>query len=200
MHFFVLDQIAPLLEQYRYALLFPITVLEGPIITVIAGYLTSLGFFSFWTVYVIVVSGDLVGDILYYFFGRLGHLTLVEKWSLFVRADDERLERMKKVFSHHSAKALFWGKFTFGVGGLIILAAGAARVKFFKFLGYCTLGTLPKSLILVLIGYYFGYAYKQISKYFDYTAVLFMAAAVLLAFGYYLIQKYARKNIGSPRL
>ena len=67
-YFFSLSQLFVLLTQHRYILLFPITVAEGPIITVIAGYLSHLGFFDWFVTYIIVVTGDLTGDIIYYIF------------------------------------------------------------------------------------------------------------------------------------
>ncbi len=190
-----LSAIFSLLAQYRYFLLFPITVAEGPIITVIAGYLCRLGFFYWPTAYLIVVGGDLAGDILYYLAGRWGRYQFIEKWGHYLGIKAQKVKDMQKIFERHSANALFFGKFTLGIGGVIILAAGASRVSFRKFIGYCTLGTLPKSALLMLIGAYFGYAYLAISKYFDYTAIITVAVAFVIAGGYYLLERYAKKRL-----
>jgi membrane protein DedA with SNARE-associated domain len=62
---FTLSQIINWLEVYKYFVLFPVTIFEGPIITVIAGYLSSLGFLNFYVAYGVIVLGDTVGDILF---------------------------------------------------------------------------------------------------------------------------------------
>jgi membrane-associated protein len=190
-----LSSIPGLLMQERYILLFPIAILEGPIISVITGYLTHLGFFDLFIAYSIIVAGDLVGDIIYYLMGRYGRMQFIEKWGHFFGVKAEKILDMERIFSLHSAKALFWGKFTLGLGGIIIVAAGAARVPFSKFFFYSSLGTLPKSAILMLIGGFFGYAFLTISRYFNYTAVITLIVACLFAFVYYLFQRYAKKNL-----
>ncbi len=195
MSFFALTSIPELLMHGRYILLFPIAVLEGPIISVIAGYLTHLGFFDLFLAYGIIAAGDLVGDIIYYLVGRYGRMQFIEKWGHFFGVKTEKILDMERMFGLHSAKALFWGKFTLGLGGVIIVAAGAARVSFSNFFLYSFLGTIPKSAILMLIGGFFGYAFLTISRYFNYTAVITLIAAFLFAFGYFLFQKYAKKSI-----
>src|SRR5258708_12893626 len=67
--FFSFTKILELLVHYRYFVLFPISIVEGPIVTVLGGFLASMGQLSVLWVFVVVVLGDLVGDSLYYFLG-----------------------------------------------------------------------------------------------------------------------------------
>jgi membrane-associated protein len=190
-----LGAIPGLLMQYRYFFLFPIAVIEGPIISVITGYLVHLGFFDLFVAYFVILSGDLVGDVLYYLVGRYGRLQFIEKWGHFVGVNADKVKDMERIFGRHSAKALFFGKFTLGLGGIIILAAGASRVRFSKFFLYSSLGSIPKSAILMLIGGLFGYAFLTIGRYFNYTAIITMVVAFFIALGYYLFQRYAKKSL-----
>ena len=64
------SEIFKLLFTYSYLILFPLVVVEGPIVTIIAGFLVSLGFMDFIPTYLTIVSGDLVGDFVYYSAGR----------------------------------------------------------------------------------------------------------------------------------
>lgn len=66
------QQIISLLTAYKYFFLFPIVVVEGPIITVIAGFLSSLGYLNIIIAYLVVVAGDIVGDSAYYAIGFYG--------------------------------------------------------------------------------------------------------------------------------
>jgi len=60
-----MDYAFSLLLTYKYLILIPLAVVEGPIITVIAGFLITLGYMNIFLVYLIVIAGDLAGD---YFF------------------------------------------------------------------------------------------------------------------------------------
>ena len=59
---FSLDQIIGWLLVYKYFILFPVMVIEGPIITIIAGFLSSLELLNPFLVYVVVVIADLTGS------------------------------------------------------------------------------------------------------------------------------------------
>ena len=53
-----------MLSYYKYWLIFPIMVLEGPIITVISGFLVSLGTLNAFVAYPLLFFGDLLGAAL----------------------------------------------------------------------------------------------------------------------------------------
>jgi len=186
------DQIISLLVQYQYYILFPLVVVEGPLVTIIAGFLASLGYFNLIALYALVVMADLVGDSLYYVIGRLGREHLIEKWGRFVGITLNSIERVERHFEKHQGKTLIFGKLSHAIGGVILVAAGIARIPYRDFLFFNFLATLPKSLILLFIGFYFGQAFRQISKYLDYTAFLLVLAAVILIAIYFIIQKIAK--------
>ena len=63
------------------------------------------------------------------------------------------------------------------------------------FLWYNTLAELPKSLMLVLVGYYFGYAYNLIDGYL--AKASFVGFGVLCLVGIYLLlRRHLRKLYG----
>src|SRR5450432_4605817 len=76
---FYMDHIAYLLTQYKYLLLFPLAIVEGPIIAVIAGFLCINGFLNLFIVYPIIVAGDLIGDTICYFLGLWGVPGFIKK-------------------------------------------------------------------------------------------------------------------------
>lgn len=61
-----------LLLTYKYIILIPLSIIEGPIVTVICGFLVTLKFFNPFLVYVVMVLGDIVGDGLIYYMGYSG--------------------------------------------------------------------------------------------------------------------------------
>ncbi|WP_244271050.1 hypothetical protein [Thioclava nitratireducens] len=58
-----LETLTALMAKHGLAVIAPIAVLEGPIVTVIAAWLASQNLFSVWSVSVIVILADVVGDV-----------------------------------------------------------------------------------------------------------------------------------------
>lgn len=193
--FVELSQIVDWLLKYRYFILFPITLFEGPIITVIAGYLASLNIFNGWIVYLIVVLGDTSGDILYYAAGRWGRWKFCERWGRLFDVEENKVAKMEKYFSRHAGKTLFIGKFGYGVVGSLLFASGVANISLTRFLMFTFPATLIKSMMLLLVGFYFGSAYREIKVYFDYTSYIMIGLAIILIVVYLYIQRRAQKLI-----
>lgn len=188
-------QIINLLETHKYLILFPVTIFEGPLITIIAGYLSSFGFLNFFIAYGVIVLGDTVGDILYYSAGRWGRWKFFRQWKRFLDVKESLVGKMEKYFGRHSGKTLFLGKFGYGIVGSLLFASGLAGVSLFRFLLFTFPATLIKSMILLLIGFYFGYAYKQIAFYLDYSSYTMIGVAVILILVYFYLQNRAKKII-----
>lgn len=180
--------------QYGYLILFPAVVVEGPVVTVIAGFLASLGYMKLGVAYVVVVAADLGGDMGYYALGRWGRGGLIQRWGKHIGITPERVRLLEQHFDQHAGKTLLLGKASHGIGGAFLIAAGTARMSVVKFFWYNFLATLPKSALLLLIGYYFGASYNRASKYFDYGAWGLTVLAVVLVAVYYLIRRFARKE------
>ncbi len=168
-------------------------IVEGPIITVIAGFLSSLGYLNLFMAYAVVVIGDLIGDSIYYSVGRWGRNFILRRWGRYVGITMKRIMRLQEYFAKHKGKTLVVGKISHAFGAPILVAAGVANVPYWEFAGINCLATLPKSLALLLIGFYFGKAYAKINAYFDYAEIGLVALAALL-FILYFITKRITKN------
>jgi len=184
--------IAQWLLSYRYLILFPLTVLEGPIVTVTAGLMSSLGLMNFYIVYIIVVAGDLTGDGLYYSIGRWGRRPL-ERWGKYIGMHPEKIEQIEKHFNEHGGKTLIAAKLSHAVGGIVLVSAGIARIPFRKFIFFNFWATLPKSLVLILIGYYFGDTYMKLQKFVDSAWVGTFSIAILMFVIYMFLRRAGKK-------
>lgn len=157
---------------YKYLYLFPISVLEGPIISIIAGFLASTNALNFWVAYLILIAGDLVGDTIYYCLGHFGRKSFLDRWGHYIGVDEKKVEQLETHFFDHGIKTLLVGKITQLPGGAILVAAGAAKMPYYKFMATNFVVTLPKILVMLIIGFYFGKAYLTINNYFKYTALI----------------------------
>ena len=183
-----------LMTRYGYAIIFPIVVIEGPMITVLSGLLISLGVLNPILTYIIVVVGDVTGDLLYYWFGRVGSRTgWAKKYLRFFGYTEKSQEFLESHFRKHKGKTFVLGKLANGVGGAVLVAAGVAGVPISEFVWWNFICTVPKSLILLLIGYYIGNSYLQIGHYFDVVGYVTVGIAVLFILIYFIGTRYANK-------
>ncbi len=190
-----LDRIIQLLEESKYLLLFPISIMEGPIVSILAGFISSLGKMNPFIATGIVILGDLTGDTAYYLIGRYGRKGIILKYGRFLGITEANVNRMDDHFEKNTGKTLLFGKFAHALGTPILFAAGIAKVPFGRFLLYNFVGTVPKSAVLVLIGYYFGSSYQKINGYFDNATYIGIGIAVVLVIAYVLFTRYAREKV-----
>jgi len=187
-----LDNIVHWLLTYKYLVLFPVSVLEGPIVTVLAGFLASIGTFNFWVAFVVVVVGDIAGDILYYGLGRWGK-NLIPRFGQYLGVTKQKLDIVERQFKNHPKKTLLFGKLSHAFGGIILVVSGVFRVEFWEFVYINIAGTIPKSLFLIIIGFYFGKAYKQIDRYINNTVFAIVGITLLLVAVYIIVSRLTKK-------
>jgi len=185
-----------LLTEYKYLILFPIAVLEGPFTAILVGFLASVNIFNIFLAYVVLVFGDMVGDSFYYALGRLGG-HFIMKHGMRIGISPEKLENAKNYFSNYHDRALIISKLAYGVGISGLVVAGILKISYKKFIKTCTYIALIQSAFLLFIGFLFGSAYAQIGKYLnDYAKI---ASAIVLIFLGYLIFSKIKKSIRIPK-
>ncbi len=139
------------LIAYGSALILPLSVVEGPAVSAATGFLSSQGYFGWPLAMVLLVGGDLIGDLIYYFIGRSGMAPL-SRFGLGEAVSPEFQRQLKR----HSTKMLLIGKWTHSIGCVVLLASGMLRLPLQHFLLVNLLATVPKSGILFAAGYYAG--------------------------------------------
>ena len=192
--FFSFAQIFGWLINYKYLILLPVTVVEGPIITVIAGFLASTGVLELFTAFAVVIVGDVIGDTLYYSIGRWGREKFVARWGKYIGLSLERVQKMEHQFEKRGKMILIWGKISHVFGAVILVSAGISKVKFKDFIFLNFIASLPKSALLLLIGFYFGQAYVRINKYFDYSVIIMFGLGIAAIIVYWITKKYVDKT------
>ncbi len=174
-------------------LLLPLAIVEGPIVTVLAGSMTAAGYLDGWTVLVVVVLGDLIGDTVFYSLGRWGTSLLTRYGRRWVGLTPDRLARLRSRFVSRSRATLAVGKLTHSIGALVLIAAGAARMNYLEFLLINLVTTIPKSAVLLLLGYYLGQGLLQLTGSFAYLPLALLAVGAVL-----VVIIFARRETRSP--
>ena len=120
-----------LIIKYKYFILFPILVIEGPIATLIAGFLASPNahIFNIVFLYFFVLVADIFGDSLYYWIGRLTGKKILTRFKLWKNKDYDYEKAMKEYFNKRGPITIMLGKISHGFGWPSMLAAGAIKMR-----------------------------------------------------------------------
>ena len=171
-----------LILTYKYHIILPISIIEGPAISIISGALVATGHLNPFAAYVVLVLGDLIGDTLYYFIGRFFGLSA---WLLkFIGERKNKVVSIENIFKDNGAKLLFFGKLQ-GLGAVVLVAAGVIRYPYDRFMTYNTIATLVKTFILLSIGYYFSRQYLIAGDYITKIGVALTFVFVLVLYIYF---------------
>jgi membrane-associated protein len=137
------------------ALILPLAVIEGPFVTIVTGFLAAQGYFNWYWALPLLVCGDLIGDVIYYWIGRTGRTPLA-----FLHRRSGLRRTMMPAFQcqlrHNASKMLIVGKWTQSIGCLVLIGSGMLRLPLPRFMLINLLATVPKSSVLFGFGYFAG--------------------------------------------
>jgi membrane-associated protein len=187
-----LENILYLLLKYKYLILFPLAIVEGPILAVIAGFLCTGGYLNLFVVYPIIVLGDIVGDTISYLFGRWGVPGFLKKLVKGFGLRPENVESVRAYFGSNPRRTIALSKITLGIGIAGIYLAGNVRIPYHRFIRICLITSALQYLVYLSIGLLFGSAYKQISNYLNFfaaSAIVTLLAIIL----FYFVKSYRKK-------
>ncbi len=179
-----------------YALMFVLMIIEGPVVTAAGAFAAALQIFNIWLVLVLSLLGNLIPDALYYILGFWGRKRLLERFGHYFGAKKEWLEKLESKYAEHAGKTLMAVKLIPALATPGLIVAGIARVPLKKYIWWSLIVTIPSSLFYLIVGYYFGEVYNQISryvKYGEYLIVIFIIIFVILS---YAGKKISRKISG----
>lgn len=188
-----MENLIAILHTYKYVIMIPLSIFEGPIVIIVGGFLTTVHFMDPFIVYGIGVFGDLVGDGLFYGMGRLGS-TKIFKYGHYIGVTHERLSYAKHMFANHQRKALIVSKLVHGIGVVGLIVAGAIHMPFKKYFKITAAIAFLQSALLLTVGIFAGSAYTLIDKYLSRYAA-FASAGVIVVAGIVLLTR-AKNSLG----
>jgi len=157
-----LTVLTDILSTYGLWLLLPLAILEGPVVSVLAGWFSGLGLFNPWAAFAVMIAGDLLGDLLFYLMGRRGIAFMSRGWRRRLGLSAGRVGAMVRHFRDHGVKTLVIAKLTHAAGAAALVAAGAARMPLTPFVLANFAAALPKVAALMALGWVFGAAIERV--------------------------------------
>ena len=194
------DFIIRLLQEYQFLFLFPATVIEGPIVTVVAAFLASLGTLNLVFVFLTAFAGDVTGDLIFYGLGRFGRFGVLDRYGRYIGLREEHVRKAEGYLHENSFRAVLAAKLLDVLGLALLFGIGVLRMKFWKFILASVVISAPKTLFFVGIGYFFGGSYIAISHYLNVGGSL-LTLLIFIVVGYRLLRflKGKTNNVISGR-
>ena len=206
-----MNWITSLLSNLNYGTVYLLMLLESTVVPVPselvvapAAYHSAAGHLNIWLVVLFATLGAMTGATINYLAGyylgrpiiykfansRLGHLCLLNQ---------SKVEKSEKYFDDHGMVATITGRLIPGIRHLISIPAGLAKVNYWKFLLYTTIGAGAWHAILALLGWYLHDVVPEeqlndkILEYGEYIKVaICLVAAVALV--YFIIRYLVRRH------
>ncbi len=185
-----------IIQKYRYLALFPLAAFEGPIISLVVGFLIHSGYLAILPSYAMLVLGDIIPDTIYYYVGRFGEeKNLISKYASKEGFIANNFPLVEKLWEKHGFKTMFLSKIAYGLSTIFLVSAGLVKMPLKRFLTYTIPITLFQYGVIMTIGYYLGQSYEAASKYIEYTGYFAAGIVVILIVVYIILSKYARKKL-----
>ncbi|MGA2469591.1 MAG: DedA family protein [Solirubrobacteraceae bacterium] len=160
-----------------------------------AGFDAYRGHLVFAAVLVVGVLGDLVGASIAYSIGYFGRTELLARHGAKVHITPERLERAERWFDRYGSRAVVVSRLLPLVRAYTSFPAGAARMRYPKFIALSALGGIPWIVAWGVLGRELGSSYHSVQSqlhYVDIAALVLICAAI----AYLLFRRYRRT--GAP--
>ncbi|MDD5463566.1 MAG: DedA family protein [Candidatus Moranbacteria bacterium] len=183
------------LRHYGYWAMLPLMIIEGPVATIIAAMLASLGAFAWPVVLLFSVLGDIIGDVLLYGAGYKWGMGFVRGFGKYMGITESLVLRMEKYFEKHGGKTIFAVKSTTGLCWATFAAAGIVKMDFKKFVKYSVLGGFVWSGTLVAMGYFYGYLWKEMKQYISWVGWIIAGVAIVSYVGITLYKNHQAKKL-----
>jgi len=182
------ESLRAVLIDYRYWVLVPLSLVEGPGVAFIAGTLASRGYFNLFGVFGLLVAKDMLVDGAYYALGRAAATEpFVARLLTKVRVTPEKIERVRLLWHRRGWRTMFVGKLSWGLSPAVLAAAGLIKLPAVAFFRLAVGVALLQYAVLLILGYSVGATFGAVST--AVALVPYIAAVAALA--------YARRRLGT---
>ena len=207
----MMELLNTLLENLNYGTVFFLMLLESTVIPVPselvvspAAYHAAGGAMNIWLVILYATIGADCGATINYIAGYyLGRPIIYKfansKWGKMCLLNQEKVEKSEKYFDNHGMVATISGRLVPGIRHLISIPAGLAKMNYWRFLLFTTIGAGLWNIILAGLGWYLHSIVPadqldaKIEEYSEYIKFIIIAL-VILALIYFILKTYLKKK------
>lgn len=203
--------ISTLLSNLNYGTIFFLMLLESTVIPVPselvvapAAYHSAAGNLDIWLVIIFSTLGADAGASINYLAGWLLGRPVIwrfadSKLGKLCMLSHEKIEKSEAYFNNHGMVATITGRLIPGIRHLISIPAGLAKMHYWKFLLYTTIGAGAWNCILAAMGWYLhtivpeDQLHDKILEYGEYIKLV-IVALVVIAIAYFTIKWFMKRK------
>ena len=203
--------ISTLLSNLNYGTIFFLMLLESTVIPVPselvvapAAYHFAAGNLDIWLVILFSTLGADAGASINYLAGWLLGRPVIwrfadSKLGKLCMLSHEKIEKSEAYFNNHGMVATITGRLIPGIRHLISIPAGLAKMHYWKFLLYTTIGAGAWNCILATMGWYLhtivpeDQLHNKILEYGEYIKLV-IVALVVIAIAYFTIKWFMKRK------
>lgn len=169
-----------------YGFIVVLACFQGPVISLIGGFLLKAGALYFLPTYLCLMIGELAGDVMWYALGyRWGH-PFIKRFGKYFSIDIQKVGTVQKIFHRYHNWILLASKLTTGLGfaPLVLFTAGLSKVSFRRYMALNGFGQIFWTAGLILVGFVLGDLYVAVGAKLDLVSIIATSIVVfLLLFG-----------------
>lgn len=190
------DFITGLILEYRYWILIPLSLIEGPVVAFVAGTLAAVGYFNFYFLAAFFFVRDVGLDIIYYAIGHFGAKTaFVKRMLTKLEITEDHLEHVRLLWVKRPGWTMLIGKISYGIASAFIVVAGTVRMPLRIFLLWASIVAVLQYGTLLVLGYYLGAsAGGSVARVIE-NVQYAVAFAALVITVYYIVSWRMRKKL-----
>ena len=203
--------ISTLLSNLNYGTIFFLMLLESTVIPVPselvvapAAYHSAAGNLDIWLVILFSTLGANAGASINYLAGWLLGRPVIwrfadSKLGKLCMLSHEKIEKSEAYFNNHGMVATITGRLIPGIRHLISIPAGLAKMHYWKFMLYTTIGAGAWNCILATMGWYLhtivpeDQLHDKILEYGEYIKLV-IVALVVIAITYFTIKWFMKRK------
>lgn len=190
-----IDFITQVILQYRYWILIPLSLIEGPVIAFVAGTLAAVGYFNMYFLAALFFVRDVGLDGVYYAIGHFGARTaFVQRMLKKIGVTQDHLEKVRILWERRPFTTMFLGKLSYGIASAFIVVAGTVRMPLCIFFKYGIVVAILQYGTLLFAGYYLGASFGGSAAQIINNVQYVMAFAAVAISVYYVFTWHMRKK------
>ena len=200
-----------LLSNLNYYKVFLLMLMESTVLPVPselvvapAAFNAAEGDYSFWLIILLATLGADCGATINYLAGYyLGRPIIYafanSRWGKMCLLNQQKVEQAEKYFDNHGAVATITGRLVPGIRHLISIPAGLAKMNYWRFLLFTTIGAGAWNIILGAMGWYMhsfvtrSELNDKIEEYAEYIKFIILGL-VVLAIVYFCVRYFIKKK------
>nr|ALS89530.1 SNARE associated Golgi protein [uncultured bacterium] len=182
----MLDTLLGYFVSYGYFVVFFGVMLEnagvpipGETILLAAGFFAAQGHFRLWQVIATAAVGAMIGDNIGFAVGHSIGRSVLERYGRYIFLTRKRLAHLDKFFASHGDKTILFARFVAGLRVFAALFAGASRMHWRTFLLYNAAGAILWSVVISLLGFFFGHSWNLLERWIGRTTGVIVVAALI---------------------